>query len=752
MNESTLRFRQAAEDLEVLTNNVPGGIFRCLYDEKLTLLQVSDGFVSMFGYTREEIKEWFHDHFWEMVDERDRVPTALEVKRQMALGKTKNIEYRVRHKNGNIIWVLDKGQLIEDPCGGCPSFYCIIIDITQEREAQEELRLTLERYDIIMNQTNDIIFEWDIVKDQLKYSRDMEKLFNWNIPRNGVMALFREKTRSILCEEDLDKLKRIYLSILKGESYVEEELRILNREHRYQWWKLRLTVQFDQNRSPIRVIGIILDIDQEKQQSQSLLNRAERDALTGLYNKMTVQSQIRRYLDTMPSDELCAVMILDIDNFKEINDGMGHLFGDAILSDAARRMKHVCRHTDILGRIGGDEFIVFLKDMHDLTNVEKGAWKMIREMYEIQAGHDGKAAVSCSIGISLAPQDGRDFTTLFQKADRALYQAKNEGKNRYFIYDENTAGEYPRNARPRSVVSETIDSNTGGTTQNTRLAEYVFHILYDSGEIKNAVSSILEIVGQQYDVSRVYIFENTENDRCCANTYEWCNEGVEPQKDKLSCVSYEDKLSGNYLDNFNEEGIFYCPDIRTLPKYYYDILASQGIKSLLQCAIRDNGVIKGYVGFDECRQNRYWTREQIDALVFISEILSIFLMKDRVKDALKQESEGLLNLLNNQSAWIYVIDPGTHRLLFINKRTKEFCENADIGLPCYEVFMRRDRPCPSCPMRELSKTCVNKKLEIYNPRFQIWTAAEACLVAWKGEEAVMVSCHDITAYKNAEQD
>ena len=163
MNESTLRFRQAAEDLEVLTNNVPGGIFRCLYDEKLTLLQVSDGFVSMFGYTREEIKEWFHDHFWEMVDERDRVPTALEVKRQMALGKTKNIEYRVRHKNGNIIWVLDKGQLIEDPCGGCPSFYCIIIDITQEREAQEELRLTLERYDIIMNQTNDIIFEWDIV-------------------------------------------------------------------------------------------------------------------------------------------------------------------------------------------------------------------------------------------------------------------------------------------------------------------------------------------------------------------------------------------------------------------------------------------------------------------------------------------------------------------------------------------------------------------------------------------------------------
>ena len=85
MNESTLRFRQAAEDLEVLTNNVPGGIFRCLYDEKLTLLQVSDGFVSMFGYTREEIKEWFHDHFWEMVDERDRVPTALEVKRQICL-------------------------------------------------------------------------------------------------------------------------------------------------------------------------------------------------------------------------------------------------------------------------------------------------------------------------------------------------------------------------------------------------------------------------------------------------------------------------------------------------------------------------------------------------------------------------------------------------------------------------------------------------------------------------------------------
>ena len=102
--------------------------------------------------------------------------------------------------------------------------------------------------------------------------------------------------------------------------------------------------------------------------------------------------------------------------------------------------------------------------------------------------------------------------------------------------------------------------------------------------------------------------------------------GIEPQIDYLQNISYETDIP-DYESNFNENGIFYCPDITELPQKTYDIVAPQGIQSMLHCAIRDRGVFRGYIGFDECREQRFWSREQIQTLSYFSEMLSMFLKK-----------------------------------------------------------------------------------------------------------------------------
>lgn len=267
-NLDALRLKQVNDDLEVLTNNVPGGIFRCLDDEALTLQYVSDGFLKMLGYTRQEIKDLFQDSFRKMIDSRDRESIEKEVKRQMSLGNTKQIEYRILHKEHYSLWVLDKGQLIEDPQGGYPSFYCIIIDITEEKKVREELSLALERYDIIMDQTNDVVFDWDIRKDCLKYSRGLERIITQPMPKNNIKEFILETCRPLFYQADLPKLNRLLDKIRNKSSYVEEELRLMNTHHQYCWWRLRVSVQFDKEDQPIRAIGIIIDIDQEK----SILN------------------------------------------------------------------------------------------------------------------------------------------------------------------------------------------------------------------------------------------------------------------------------------------------------------------------------------------------------------------------------------------------------------------------------------------------------------------------------------------------
>lgn len=740
-------FQQIHNDLEVLTNNVPGGIFKCLDNDELTILYMSEGFLSMFGYTRDEIKERFHNSFKEMIAPEDRISTSQEVKRQMKLGKTKRIEYRIIHHDGHYVWVLDKGQLIEEHTGGYPCFYCIMIDVTQEKKVEEELRLSLERYNIIMDQTNDVIFEWDILKKQIRFSKNWKTIFGGRVLELEKSCYEDDEFKKCFYPKDINKLEHILNEIGHGKRYIEEEIRLMDKEHHCHWCRLRLTVQFDKHEVPLRIIGILVDIDEEKKRSQYLLHKAQQDALTGIYNKMTVQNLIKDYLLEMNTHEVCALMIIDIDNFKEINDFQGHLFGDAILSDIARRMKNSFPYTDIIGRIGGDEFIIFFKNVQDLEDVKKKAQTMINEMHLLENSHRGELHISCSIGVSIAPRDGMEFTELFQKADWALYQAKNAGKKQFVIYDQSITHEYLINRKQVSLINEKIDSNDNNRISGGQIAEYVFRVLYNSSDVKNAVTSILEIVGLQFDVSRVYIFENVDYDQYCCNTFEWCNQGVEPQIDVLSHVSYERDLGGNYLDNFNENGIFYCSDIKSLPKLQYEILAPQGIKSVLQCAIKDNGVFKGYVGFDECRQNRYWTQEQIDVLVFISEILSVFLLKSRAETNLKQESQSLLSVLNNQSHCIYVIDPRTFQILFMNKRTKELCKKEEIGKPCYEIFMKRQSPCDFCPAVRLNGECDHYKQEVYNPYFHCRLNIDASYVSWQGQEAIMLSCYNITQYQ-----
>ena len=191
-------------------------------------------------------------------------------------------------------------------------------------------------------------------------------------------------------------------------------------------------------------------------------------------------------------------------------------------------------------------------------------------------------------------------------------------------------------------------------------------------------------------------------------------------------------------------------DISFLPKKIRMILEKQGIKSLLQCAIMDNGYFKGYVGFDECRKNRYWTQNQIDALVFISEILSVFLLKSRAELSYQQESVGLRELLDNQNALIYVINPFDYKICFVNHKANQISPKFMIGRHCYEVFMKKDGICENCPLKKLNEEVKSIQQDIYNDVLNMWLDVNTTYVSWNGQKAVMLCCHDITQYKQRE--
>lgn len=185
----------------------------------------------------------------------------------------------------------------------------------------------------------------------------------------------------------------------------------------------------------IIVVLSIIGRVRENEKNRDLTDKADTDLLTGLNNKAATERKIRTYLQENP-DRQGLLFLFDVDNFKKINDTMGHAFGDEVLRTLGHQIAAYFRVTDVIGRIGGDEFMIFLKDIKDEESIQKEARKLEQFFKNFQAGEYVKYSATASIGAAVYPQDARDFESLYKMADKALYVSKKRGKNRLTFCSE----------------------------------------------------------------------------------------------------------------------------------------------------------------------------------------------------------------------------------------------------------------------------------------------------------------------------
>lgn len=186
------------------------------------------------------------------------------------------------------------------------------------------------------------------------------------------------------------------------------------------------------------LIFAVINISNKKKNEEHarlLREEAETDLLTGLSNKLATERKIREYIEEYPKS-LAMMFVLDIDNFKKINDTMGHAFGDEVLRSLGKSISSVFRVTDIIGRTGGDEFTIFLKFLNDDGNTQKEAEKLVNFFKDFTIGEYVKYSATASIGVAVFPAHGSDFETLYKSADKALYKAKQRGKNQLAFFDD----------------------------------------------------------------------------------------------------------------------------------------------------------------------------------------------------------------------------------------------------------------------------------------------------------------------------
>lgn len=289
-----------------------------------------------------------------------------------------------------------------------------------------------EQYKTYASLAGEVLIDYDVENDALSFTGRFSDHFDGDYGRKTAPA--DEVMSRYLYPGDRATFDQAIASASANKPTIKTEVRLITKRGWYEWYEVIIRTLWSEDGSRcVRALGKLTNVDQVVRETSRLREQATRDGVTGLLNRVETERSIKQRL-AEGDDVGGALLYIDIDNFKQINDTRGHCFGDDVLHKMGQAIRANIRETDIAGRIGGDEFIVYLDHVRSdegiIGNVDR-LISVVRQGFQVRAE---RAPVSVSIGIARFPQDGVRYETLIEKADQAMYSAKFAGKGRYAFY------------------------------------------------------------------------------------------------------------------------------------------------------------------------------------------------------------------------------------------------------------------------------------------------------------------------------
>lgn len=330
--------------------------------------------------------------------------------------------YRMRASDGSFVWVLDRGKVVStDQDGVATRMTGTLKNIQHLKQTEEKMELfarCLENISdaIVICDTNFVVLEVNN-----SFSGITGKSRDSVVRKPFDLALYPTRF--------LQEIGSVLQSDGSWQGEIEDQR--LNGE-RYQA-ELNFDIVRDDHGVITQYVAVFSDITERKVREAELSRLANSDTLTGLPNRAVFSADLSRFVEREAKH---ALLVFDLDNFKKINDSLGHALGDSLLIKLAERLEHMAKQHERLYRLGGDEFAILLEntnDIHTITTLAKELLKLINRPFFI---NQHELAVTSSIGIVLYPEDGKDPEALLRNADTAMYHAKNEGANRYLFFND----------------------------------------------------------------------------------------------------------------------------------------------------------------------------------------------------------------------------------------------------------------------------------------------------------------------------
>ncbi len=314
----------------------------------------------------------------------------------------------------------------------------IVSDISESCRTEAALKQSQERYDLTARAANDGLWDWDLQKNEIHFSPRWKAMLGFSDDEIGNRP---ENWFDRVHLDDRSALQARVAKHLEGQSpHFEAEFRILHSDGSYRWMLNRGLAVRDEEGRASRMVGAQTDINSRKQAERRLLQAAFNDPLTGLANRTYFMDRLENATRKARQNkgELFALLFLDLDRFKVVNDSLGHPGGDQLLISVARRLKTCVRPSDTIARLGGDEFAILLESLRDEKEATRIADRIQVELSQSFTVGDQEVFTAASIGIALSCDGHQKAEDLLRGADSAMYRAKALGKDRYELFDHGT--------------------------------------------------------------------------------------------------------------------------------------------------------------------------------------------------------------------------------------------------------------------------------------------------------------------------
>jgi diguanylate cyclase (GGDEF)-like protein/PAS domain S-box-containing protein len=411
---SLAQWADRSAELEAIFDAAPYGIV--LVRDRI-VQRCNRRFEELLGYGPGELLG-LSTRIWYVSDE-DWQGIGLGAYEDLAAGRVHRREQRCLRKGGSVFWGEISGRAFDQARPQAGSVW-ILEDISLRRRAERQLRLAQS----VFENTSEAILITDADNNIVSVNQAFEAITGYRAAEvQGKNPRIFKSGR-----HDAAFYRRMWESLASSGAWSGEIWDRRRDGQSYPKWVHINVVRDAQSGEVANYIAVFSDISERKAYEERIRHLAHHDALTGLANRAALDLHLERALAAARRDKtgLC-LMLLDLDDFKPVNDRHGHAVGDELLVYAARRMQSVIREADLAARLGGDEFVVLLEGMHRPEDTERVAGALLDELSKPYALAGVELRVVPSIGVACYPRDGEDGTTLMRAADSAMYRAKGQG-------------------------------------------------------------------------------------------------------------------------------------------------------------------------------------------------------------------------------------------------------------------------------------------------------------------------------------